>query len=159
MLDNKIGTVDEVGNYNFTLFDTQYRIPRTDWRFLRQLRGKIAKSISDEGELDPFSEGYNELQDFVLSKVAYIDGDALMYLSDDFTIQNHFLTRNIEGFDGEAKILEGVDSIFKEALHHLSGNFISPAQKQSDHMNSNQGAGVSSEKTNTQTSLLKTLKK
>lgn len=146
-----MGTTDEFGNYTFKQNNTEYRITNPEWRDKRVLRGKMSKVLTPAGELDPFSEGFYELQDWVLSKVGYVAGDAVMYLKDSRLVEEHFVALEID-------ILDGVDMVFNEAIGFLAGNFTSPAAEQSDPATSTADAGDSSSNPSTQAQLSGMLK-
>lgn len=146
-----MGTKDTFGNYTFTMYKTEYRINALQWRDKRSLRGKMAKVMGADGELDPFSDGFYDLQDWVLTKVAYVSGEAMVYLKDPMAVEQHFVGISVD-------VLEGVDSLFNEAISVLAENFISPAAELSDPVNSTADAGDSSNSQSTQNQLSAMLK-
>lgn len=148
---------DAAGNFFFEVNNHNYKIFPIDWRRKRQLRGKMAKAFIADGDmenatLDPFSDSFYELQDYVLGMVDYLSDSGPIRLDSPAKIEEHFKAIGMDE-------VEGVDIVFGKAFEYLSANFTKPAQEQSNQVNSNQGAGHSSEKTNIQSMLSETLKK
>lgn len=139
---------DVAGNYIFSVKDNNYKIMRMGWRQQREFIGKISLALDDYGNMIPFSEGFNEAQDWLLPKIAHVDNGTLQYLSDDY-LDDHL--------DGNTdNPFELANEIFSEGVKVLTENF---TQADSPQKNLSQDAEKSLEKTSSQNKLSATLKK
>ena len=139
---------DLAGNYTFTFLNNTYTIMRMGWREQREFIGVLKKALNNNGELEPFSDGFNQAQDWLLEKIALSSGSSLQYLKGDF------LDIHLESFTDSP--IEIVNGIFSEAVRELTENFIQNGSRQN---NSSQEPEKSSKSQSSQSRLSKTLSK
>lgn len=135
---------DAAGNYLFTYEGNNYKIMRMGWREQREFIKVFKNVFNENNEIVPFTDEFNNAQDWILPKIAHIN-NGLQYLKDDY-LETHLETFN----DVPIHIVSG---IFAAALSELAENFFPQGSNQK---NLNPDAVTSLENTDLQAQLSKT---
>ncbi|MDB4461533.1 hypothetical protein N9043_01135 [bacterium] len=140
---------DTFGNYNFAIGNNNYHIQRMGWRVQRDFIGVLREALDDDGNMIPFSDGFNKAQDWLLPIVMHVDDRGAKNPLTDEYLDAHLETSPTTPFDL-------ANEIFMEGVKILSENF---TQSDSPPTSSNQDAEMSSKSPNSQNKLSKTLNK